>query len=350
MHALRRNLVARGWVAGSLLLLACGEGAAGDGGPGGSGGSDGDGAPAGGSGGASSGGAASGGAPSGGNSTGGSSTGGTEADPPEFETSFSADADLHVVTKSQLIPGATATRAADESAADGEVARLFIAGNPSLGSDDYAGPGAHAIELDFEHPAQLYGRYEMTVRFPECGAGEELVSGLFTYFNDGSDEDDDGIADNSEIDIEHLCGDPAYLWLTVWTDYESAPAEQFRRTSRLVNMRTGATQTTELGGSSWGGLSASAAIPGLALTDFPAANTYYRLGFEWRADSVRYFLIHEGVEIELWKLSGAEYVPQRPAEFLINLWHPDTHWSKAGDADFPANDAELRIDWLGIWP
>lgn len=296
------------------------------------------------------GGASTGGRASGGTSSGGSAAGGTSAtEPPDLHVEFDDESGFHVVSKSELIPGATATLASDANASDGHAIALTVPGNAAFGEDDYVGPGAHAIEIAIDGSDQLYGRYEVAARFPECGTNEELVSGIFTYFNDGSDEDEDGVSDNSEIDIEHLCGDPKFLWFTVWTDYQGAPTEQFARTSRLIDMRTGAVQQTELGGTSWGGLSPAGSIDGLALADFPNPDVYYHLGFEWTASAVRYFLIHEGREIELWTLEGTDYVPQRPAEFLINLWHPGEHWSKAGAADFPANDATLRLDWVKIW-
>lgn len=274
---------------------------------------------------------------------------------PDFFADFADDSGFAVVSKTDLLPGATAEPVEEAGAHDGHAIELLVPGDESLGAEDYVGPGAHAIELDFEHPAQLYGRYEFRVRFPECGSDEEMVSGLFTYFNDGSDDDEDGISDNSEIDVEHLCGEPQYLWLSVWTDYQGSPTEEFRKTTRVIDMRDGSVRQTEAGISSYGGLSDAGSIEGLALVDFPDPNAYYQLGFEWEAGHVRYFLVLpeedscETREVELWSLEGSDFVPARSAQFLVNLWHPGTHWSAGGPADYPKNDARLAVDWVAIW-
>jgi hypothetical protein len=211
------------------------------------------------------------------------------------------------------------------------------------------GPGAHAIEVVRDGGAQLFGRYEFDVQFPTCSADEDLVSGLFTYFNDGSDEDEDGIGDNSEIDIEHLCGQPQFLWMTVWTDYEDCPSLDVRRTSRVINMRTGAYDETPHGSSSWDDMAPAGTLQDIAIEGFPVPGTYYTLGFEWTGQSVRYFLVDDGIEKDLFVVSGVDYVPQRPAQLLLNLWHPATHWYGGGDADFPAGDASLLLDGVRVW-
>lgn len=322
-----------------LILFACSNEPTDPGGAGGEGGEKNN--PTGGS--------ASGGAASSGGASGGSGGSGGEASPPSIQVDFDSDEGFAIVPKTALIPGATGTRVEDAHAEDNAALRLFIPGDPALGSGDYVGPGAHAIEASIDGSRQLYGRYEMRVRFPICASDEELVTGLFTYFNDGSDADANGIADNSEIDIEHLCGDPEYLWFSVWTDYQGAPVETFRRTTRVVNMRTGSALETPKGHDRYGDLSPAPAVD-VALADFPNPDAYYQLGFEWRADFVRYYLVHEGREIELWRLEGAAYVPQREAIFLLNLWHPAEHWWSGGAADFPSNDAALHVDWVKLWP
>lgn len=346
--------MSRGIPIGAVLLflstvLGCGSAHPSDGGntsDGTGGGTPGGGGTA--SGGASTGGGSSAGGASGGvsggqGSSGGSSSSGGTLGLPFFESELTSLDGFTVAPKSALIPGATATTTKDSGASDGNALKFTVPGNASFGPSDYDGPGAHAIEVVYEGAERLYGRYEFNVSFPSCGADEELVSGLFTYFNDGSDADSDGVADNSEIDIEHLCGQPEYLWLTVWTDYAENPSVQFRRTSRVVNLRTGEVQQTSLGGSSWGGLSPAGTLP-FAIPNFPLKGQFYNFGFEWRSTFVRYFVILDGEEKELWKLEGEAYVPQRAAALLMNLWHPSTHWMKDGPADFPAATASFLID------
>lgn len=303
-----------------------------------------------GSGGLGSGGAGTGGEGTGGGGTGGSGSGGnTNLPEPGTNSTFSNLDGWHVASKSDLIPGATAVIGSDAGASDDAVLTLTIPGNPAFTSASYVGPGAHAIEVVKDGGAQLYGRYEFDVSFPSCGSDEELVSGLFTYFNDGSDEDEDGVNDNSEIDIEHLCGDPQILWFTVWTDYEEVPSTAFRRSSRAINMRTGAYRETSLGNDSWGDEWTNGSLSDLAIENFPVPGAYYTLGFEWTQDSVRYFIIDGGEEKDLFTVSGAAYVPQRAASLLLNFWHPSTQWWDNVSADFPKSTAVLRFDGVRVW-
>jgi hypothetical protein len=255
----------------------------------------------------------------------------------------------HVASKSDLIPGATALTTGDAGASDNAVLALTVPGNAGFDSNSYVGPGAHAIEVVKDGGSQLYGRYEFDVSFPSCGSDEELVSGLFTYFNDGSDEDGDGVNDNSEIDIEHLCGDPQILWLTVWTDYEESPTTAFRRTARAINMRTGDYRETELGNSSFGSAWSNGSLSGLSIDNFPVPGEYYTLGFEWTQNEVRYFIIEGGEELDLFTIAGSTYVPQRPAQLLLNLWHSSTQWWDNTTADYPKSTAVLRFDGVRVW-
>ncbi|MDF3072028.1 MAG: hypothetical protein K0R38_7629 [Polyangiaceae bacterium] len=56
------------------------------------------------------------------------------------------------------------------------------------------------------------------------------------FFNDGTDQDGDGIVDDLEINVQVLCSDPRKLYLTVFTDNEEL---RFRKRSRLVDFATG---------------------------------------------------------------------------------------------------------------
>jgi beta-glucanase (GH16 family) len=227
---------------------------------------------------------------------------------------------------------------------DGRGVSLFRPGN--AGAVDQAAP-AHAVELASTRTVS-FGRFEAAVNFARCAESEELVNGIFTYHNDGTDQNGNGIADNSEIDIELLCGRPNVLWLTVWTDYQESP-EKFRKRTRSIDMRTGRFEQTAAGREGEWGLSESGHLELPALPDFPNPAKYYTLGFEWRPTYVRYFIKLDGREVTLWRLEGAAYVPQRSGAFLLNLWHPTTHWTGGGAAAYPALDAELRVDNVRIW-
>jgi hypothetical protein len=228
---------------------------------------------------------------------------------------------------------------------DNSALELMFPGDPALGSADRASP-SNATEVD-SNQSFLYGRFEISVRFASCASGEEVVNGIFTYFNDGSDLNTNGMADNSEIDIELLCGEPQYLSLTVWRDYTDDA--NFYKNSRVIDMRDGSYDQTADGEEGVYGLGVSGAVPGVALADFPNPNVFYHLGFEWRSTYVRYFIVIGGTEVELWRLEKAGSIPQRQAQFLLNVWHTTSHWMTGGAADYPAADATMLVDWVRIW-
>jgi hypothetical protein len=241
--------------------------------------------------------------------------------------------------------GASIDIATHTAADDGSVAALLFPGNPGLGTYDHTSPG-FATELVYPERFAA-GKFETRVRFGGCTEGqEEVVNGIFTYFNDGSDQDGDGLPDNSEIDIEQLCGTPELLWLTVYTDYRDFVAGGLKKRTRMVNMRTGSyldfIDFPPVEGE-------RGTIPGIAIANFPARDTFYTVGFEWRADSVRYYIRLDGEEKDLFVLDEPDTVPERPAQFLMNIWHAPEHWDGSGTGDYPANDSTMLVDWVKIW-
>ncbi len=229
-------------------------------------------------------------------------------------------------------------------AEDNAAVALNFPGNPSFGPNSNSGPG-YATEIALNDQFQ-YGKFETRLRFSSCSPGEEVVNGVFTYFNDGSDQNGNGLADNSEIDIEFLCGTPELLWFTVYTDYSAFEPGQLRKRTRKVNMRTGAFDEF----TDWPpALTAQGTIPGLAIAGFPAPEQFYTLGFEWREGFVRYYIVLNGQELELFRITNASRVPRRLSEFLINIWHANAHWTDGSAADYPANNTNMLVDWVKIW-
>ena len=250
-----------------------------------------------------------------------------------------ADADAFY----ELPRDGTITFGAESGAAD--VVRLVLPGVPDQGPDYHVSP-AWAVEIGTSDPVH-FGTYRTRVSLAACAATEEVVSGIFVYQN-GGDGNANGIVDNTEIDYEILCGEPHYLWLTVWTDYDEAA---FLKTSRVIDTRTGEYYQTPPGAEGTYDLSetpvgtlAEAALPG-----FPAPGAFYEIGFDWRPDRIRYFMVIEGSEVTLWDLEEAARIPQNEASFLINVWHSSSHWMAGGDADYPASEAIVEVDWLRYW-
>lgn len=240
-------------------------------------------------------------------------------------------------------PGGSASIISDAAADDGSALQLKLPGNAGLGPNDNAGPG-FASEVIVKGP-QLYGTYETRVRLSSCSAAEEVVDGIFTYFNDGSDQNGNGITDNSEIDIEYLCGTPSILWLTVYTDFSDFAPGKLRKLSRKVDMRTGRYETYV----DWPPTtSEQGTIAGLAMPNFPG-NDWYTLGFDWRADRVSYYVLVNGTKLELFRITDASRIPRRTSSFLMNIWHANAHWTDGAAADYPAGDASMVVDWAKIW-
>jgi len=241
--------------------------------------------------------------------------------------------------------GAVERNVADPGADDGFVARLLFPGIPALGNADRVSP-QYATELGTNQTFH-YGTYRMRVKLASCAPGEEVVNGLFTYFNDGADHDADGLVDNSEIDLEILCGSPSVLFLTVWTDYTATP-ESFRKLTRAIDLSTG--NLWESPSDQEYGLNKAGNDSALKLPTLLDPGGFVELGFEWHADRVRYFAVVDGQDKTLWELADATHVPQLPAAIMFNVWHPAEHWfGGGGPPDYPANDAVLLVDWVRFW-
>lgn len=231
----------------------------------------------------------------------------------------------------------------DSAASDGATLELLFHGSPSLGTNDRVGP-AHASEVESTSRVH-FGTYRTRLSLAHCSSNEEIVNGIFVYANDGSDKNGNGIADNTEIDIEVLCGEPNVIFLTTWTDYEeSAGGLRMNKRTRAIDTLTG--EYYDSPNDAEFGLRRVGQDPALKIPGFAAAGSYHEVGWEWHASQIRWFLVDGGVEKTLWDLRDAKVIPQRDAQFMFNVWHSDGHWLKGGAADYPASDAVLRVDWF----
>ena len=248
--------------------------------------------------------------------------------------------------RQRLVPGSAVDfGVADPLARDGEELALVLPGIRGLGPDDHAGPDV-ATQISTKQFVE-YGTMRTRVRFATCQPGEEAVNAAFAFFNDGTDANANGLADNPEIDFQVLCGRPSFIVLTVWKDFDTASdgTEHFYKTSRAVDTASGDLYA----------LSSPSDYPyvragndgRLALPVFPDPNVFYEIGFEWQPDSVRFFVVSGGAELTLWKMVDRAYVPGVPLQVMYNVWHSPTHWAPdRASANYPAADATLRVDWL----
>jgi hypothetical protein len=166
---------------------------------------------------------------------------------------------------------------------------------------DFQGP-ASAVEVESVATFH-YGRYETSVRFASCAAAEEIVSGIFTYLNDGTDTNGNGIADNSEIDVELLCGEPYLLWLTIWTDYETSPTERFSRPRGWSTCDRQLSAKRAKGKGEYG--SAPGAPRGDRRDGLPESRSVLRRRFLNGSRRSSATTRARGAEIELWKFEDA---------------------------------------------
>jgi hypothetical protein len=265
------------------------------------------------------------------------------ASPPDWSTELPA-ADLGLFDVRHQPAGSVTLGVADPAAPDQIIARLILAGDPALGSADHASP-SFASEIATQRTFQ-YGTFRTQVRLATCAPGEEAVNGLFVFANDGQDHNGNQIADNDEIDIEILCGTPGVLFLSSWTDYEDASGA-FRKLTREVDLNTG--DVLESINDHEYDLAPKGTDPTLKRPDALKPGALIEVGWTWRADELRFFLVDGGHDVTLWDLKDAAHIPVHATQWMWNIWHSPTHWFDNKTADYPAHDAVLDVDWARYW-
>lgn len=201
----------------------------------------------------------------------------------------------------------------------------------------------------------LYGSFSSRVKTADCSAQPNTgaVTGIFTYGNDGTDQDGDGLTDNSEIDVEVLCARPDVVNLTIYTDYEDSTAKS-QRVSRIIDLKAGKVISTcyytDFSGNCVEVLSGKQASPATvpAIAGFDSSKSYndYKIG--WTKDSVKFTLTDSsGKESVLWDYQGpAERIPNRPASYLVNFWHT-SDWAaheRPGSVKSPTSPLTVSVD------
>lgn len=237
---------------------------------------------------------------------------------------------------------------ADAAAGDGQALQLVFPG----GTDPGHSSPAFATEVRTV-AAPGYGTYEARLVTGKGGRRTGLVSAFFTYFNDGTDHDLDGIVDNHEIDLEFLAAEPTRIYMTVWTEYEETGGggETFRKTTRKVDLKTGEVWQTPPGGEGSYDLVPAAPL-GWTARRYRTSRAYAKYRFAWSAGSVEYAVdLEDGLGWRtLWTLAGAanDVIPSIPAPLFFNTWHNATHWDTGADAAPPKKDTAMRVDSVSI--
>jgi hypothetical protein len=282
----------------------------------------------------------------GGGSSGGGGIAGdtTPMGAPTWSTQF-VTADSALFTTKDSAASQITFGLASSSAVDQLAGQLVFPGSTTFGANDHAGTD-FATEIDAKATNFQYGQYRSRVRLAACASTEDVVNGNFTYFNDGTDHDGDGLVDNSELDIEILCGTPSVLSLTIWSQYTDDNG--FKKWTRAVDLEKGSYQ--ESTADNVYDLGNSISEPTFKHPGFFDPNAFYEMGFEWHSDSIRYFIVLDNQELTLWTFTNKALIPQLATQWLFNVWHPSTHWfGTGGAASYPAKDATMQIDWARYW-
>jgi hypothetical protein len=215
---------------------------------------------------------------------------------------------------------------ANAAAGDGKVLQLKLAARPRAGAGN--GP-----EIQSKTTYQ-YGTYSTRLKAANCSAQPNagVVTGFFTYFNNGTDTTGDGLPDNSEIDFEWLCAEPQVVYITMWTDYSGA-TDAHKKIFREIDLSTGTIRKTCYD-EEWGvcqPLSGAEAQPA-SITAIPGYNSgtaFYEYGFTWTSTGVRWWIVNPatGQQMTLWDYQGpAARITKVPAYYMTNVWHTD-NWA-----------------------
>jgi hypothetical protein len=235
---------------------------------------------------------------------------------------------------------------------DGGAAQLLLAKGAA------AGPGGGP---DIESKAAYtHGNFSARLKTADCADQPDagVVTGLFTYFNDGSDLTGDGLPDNSEIDFEWLCAQPQTVYLTMWTDYRASDAHH-KRVSRVIDLEAGKILSTRYfqafdeGTALTGSENQPDTVP--AVTYYNSSASLYEYGFSWESTRVAWWMKTSAntPRIVLWDYQGpAARITARASNFILNVWHtPD--WTPPGKPSAiaaPTAPVSAVLDWIAYDP
>jgi hypothetical protein len=237
----------------------------------------------------------------------------------------------------------------DPNALDGRSLKLTLNPNVSPGVN-----GAPAAETNLRYG---YGTFWARAKTANCSAQPNagVVTGIFTYFNNGSDLNGNGLPDNDEIDFEWLCAEPEVVYLTIWTDYQPDPVA-FRQVIRSINLKTGTILMEcfreQFGWCSTVGqpLNASEQQP-TTITPIPnydSSTQYYYYGITYLANQVIFKIFANGVTYTLWNYQGpTSRIPDQPMYFMHNVWHTATWYpmdNNGSDIQTPEYPVNVYID------
>jgi hypothetical protein len=223
-------------------------------------------------------------------------------------------------------PRNTITVVPDDTEADDGLLEMRLGARPGVGPGNGAQIQSTALYTS--------GTFSTKLKTADCSAQPNagVVTGFFTFFNDGTDLDRDGLDDNSEIDFEWLCAKPEEIYLTMWTDFEESTGAQ-ERVLRYINLQTGVIRRQcffrRFGFQNCEDLT-NAPNENMPTTitpidDYAPHQKFYEYGFTWSTSRVQWWVVDLSVQpprtIILWDYRRPDRIPTRAARYLTNIWH-----------------------------
>jgi hypothetical protein len=261
----------------------------------------------------------------------------------QWNSAASTNFTLSTPNNSSVIPNVTDTAASDDKSL-----RLTVPANIVAG----AGRGPEVETKASYRFGTFSARLKSVDTRGQPDAG--IITGLFTYFNNGTDQTGDGLPDNSEIDFEWLGAEPQSVYLTMWTDYRASD-ERHKRVTRKINLATGTIEFCNFTESFSGPevkLTGNENLPSTvqAIPGYNSATTYYEYGFSWTASRVTWWIVLPGgTKSILWDYQGpAARIPGRSSTFMINAWHSD-NWppeTRPTAVRPPTAPVSMFVDWV----
>lgn len=243
------------------------------------------------------------------------------------------------------------SNSSDPQAEDGKALELVLAAGSAAGPGN--GPEIETLST------REYGTYSTRLKIADCSAQPNagVVTGYFIYFNDGSDADGDGLADNTEIDFEWLCAEPQTVYLTMWTDYRDSD-EAHQRVGRAINLQSGEIEYSCYF-EAFGDCQRLSGIENqpesvAAMPTYDSSAGYAVYGFQWTRRRVTWWMENPatGQRVILWDYQGLERIPDHVAYFMTNVWHTAT-WTPPGlpgAVEAPNAPLSGRVDWTRFEP
>jgi beta-glucanase (GH16 family) len=211
-----------------------------------------------------------------------------------------------------------------------------------------AGKGPEIISKDETH----FGRYSARLKVPDIKDIQPNVGAVVGYFTYQRDKD----LGLSEIDYEWLIADPKIIYIGTWTGF----SPNLQRIGRIINLAEGEILET-ISKVGYGGerthLTGRQNIPEKieAIPEYDASKHFYTYGFDWKADEMRWWMIHptSSDTLDLWHYSGSTTgIPQHPSKYRMKFWHTD-NWSvetNPNSIEKPKEPYELEVDWMSYQP